>query len=416
MSAAERRRRADGGIRAGLVSAFGLGLLVGGGAVWMLRPAMGPGTATAVAAVAAAGRREVSGGDGPGAGRARGSGAFQLARGAAGGAVSRADDGAAIGTPEEARAVMAEAVVALGQVPEEGRLQAVGDLIFQLRLCGGAGLEAVGEFLARGDDMRVANGWSITSSELTRAPTLRTALIAALKHWDDPRAETIGAGVVRGSDNLFEVMLAAAELERRTPGTYRGDVIGAVEEVLGGGQEPADASAVRWALSAVAYYQAPELMPSVERVLGRCPYLVGEYVGAIAGLPEADRRMAVRRVIADPQVLAHLAQNPDPLKRVDLADPAVAGAVANLFATQMAPKVREEFLADFGQDFAGGGVQPVLFGKLRSAKVWVSPSAEERQRQRAAKRELLRQLAPFATTPVLRQRVEEAWQALAAGR
>jgi hypothetical protein len=306
----------------------------------------------------------------------------------------------------EARQLVAETFQSIPEIKTDEHQAAVLSLIYRLRGLGSAGMQATREFLTSGDDVALTEYRVSTLSHRLGLSTLRKALIHSLADWPDvPAATALSREVLSATPNVEEAVLAIHALEKHAPGVYREEALQALRD-LTATQPLAATRDAQELIEMVSHYQATEFAPQLERVLNQWPSLVNDYFGAVAAWPEADRQAAVVRVLANPKVLSEIAANPHVLTQLDLTDPAMRSHIVQIFATQLTPAKRERYLDHFGENasFIWG------FGLLGS-HVGGKDRAQLRVEQ-SAKLQMLEGLAPYATTPVLQQRLAEAREQL----
>ena len=183
--------------------------------------------------------------------------------------------------------------------------EALKCLVTELQGLEGAGLELVCDFLRNGQDAEVTANereserpWS---GDAISAPTLRTALIAALHDWPGRGADAVSLEVLQTTRQLLEAVLAARNLESRQPNLYTQVVMEAIESIA---QDTTIKKETRggWErgsllMEALAYFGRAELLQSAENAVIDDPLYSGAYAAAIRSLPSDTAREATLRLI-----------------------------------------------------------------------------------------------------------------------
>jgi hypothetical protein len=126
------------------------------------------------------------------------------------------------------------------------------------------GSRAIQNFLRSNQDVIFRPCESFQGNRLKAAPTLRTALLAALYDLNDAVSEATNVEVLKTTTSSLEVLLSVQNLEKVSPGKYR-------SEALKAALATAKCSHARdsYSKDIASYYQASEIVPELEKIENR---------------------------------------------------------------------------------------------------------------------------------------------------
>jgi hypothetical protein len=302
--------------------------------------------------------------------------------------------------PESPALMMHELLASLSAMKPEERGKEVIKLLAKLREQGPAGLQAASDYLRVGQDLKIGNGIATINGQLLEAPTLRYAVISALRDWPGNEDLHVTREVLGFTTRLSEAGLLVQQLEAQSPGGYKAEAIQAMLKAGSLPQQEVLYDGGRAFFDAMRNYQAPELIPAAENLAQRNAFAGMEYIQALGELPQNVWGPAVDRFFANPDLVRQFATNPNMLRGLNYSNPSVAGNAARFFATGMDQNAKENFLASTGMP-----QMPQPF----NSKV---PDPETQATQAQARLTFLNQIAPQCTTAVLQARLQTARDAL----
>jgi len=104
--------------------------------------------------------------------------------------------------------------------------------LYQLQDFGEEGTKAIQEFLKTQQDIVLSKGRSRFDNDSGRSKTsIRTAMLDLLHDINDPIAQAASLEVLQATSSGQEVLRAARNLEKSSPGTYKDEVLKAVSEI-----------------------------------------------------------------------------------------------------------------------------------------------------------------------------------------
>lgn len=289
---------------------------------------------------------------------------------------------------------------------EPNKRQAViDDLIKKLRAAGPEGLKVLGDYFRAGQDVKFQNGFAKVNGQFVAIPSLRAALINALGGWDGPEAVELTREILRTTPRMSEASLAIAQLEKRAPGAYRAEAIQTLQELATSSDDKES-----WMMGnnglfdAIKLFKATELLPAAEAAVAKNPWSVQQYIATLGTLPPDVRSSALQRLFANEAITKSMTSNPYALGSMNYREPVVAQNVARLFESSKDKRFRENFLTNFANSggFAGFGT-PVAGGGTVAAE-----STADRVARLQSRLSFLDQIRPYANTPVLQERWQDA--------
>jgi hypothetical protein len=315
---------------------------------------------------------------------------------------TKAETGAAAKSPAT---LLHETIASLPGLDERDRDRAVNELVEALRQHGPAGLQAVREFFKTAQDVKIRNGWGMSNGRITSAPSLRIALLDALREW--PGGTELNLEILRETSRAFEASLAVRNLEKSSPGVYRAEAIRTMSTLAAQPMKGEFAAeGMNYVFDAMRHFNAPELLPAAEKLVASQPWAAFQLMNALKEMAPEVRGPAYGRLFSDPKIAAQLASNPHTMQNLNYADPHVAQHAAHLYATLMDAKQRDRFLGDFGSNRAFSIRSDFFAPEATANYVTVAGGTEVPELQ--ARLGFLDQIAPHSTTPVLQQRLAEA--------
>ena len=306
-------------------------------------------------------------------------------------------------TTPEAKApaeIFHEAIGSLKGLDAGKRQAAVEALVRRLRAAGPEGLKVLRDYFSAGQDVKFQNGYAKVDGQYVMVPTLRASLLVALQGWDGPEAVELTREILRSTPRLSEASLAIAQLEKRAPGVYRAEAIQTLLELATAtGTEDKDAwmNGSNGLISAMVTFKAPELQPAAEALVTKNPWLATQYLNALNSLPADVRSAALGRFFANEALAKNFTANPWSLGAMNYGEPVVAQNVARIFSSSTDKKFRENFLMNFASS-----------GMWSASGNAAQPSTAEKVARYQQKLLFLEQIRPYANTPVLQERWQDA--------
>ncbi len=308
-----------------------------------------------------------------------------------------------------------ETIGKLKGMGSQQRQAAIDSLMKQLRAMGPEGMLVLRNFFRTGQDVKFADGYTISNGRAVAALSLRTALLHALGDWSGPEAQELRRDVLRSTTRIEEASIAIAQLEKSAPGEYRGE---AIQEMLRIAEHPADKSqamAMGGAfIEAMRQLKAAELLPAAEKFLAQNSWYAPQFANALDALPADLRSAALQRMFSNQAVVKNLQQNAWSLQSMNYAEPVVAQNVAQIFAASTDKRFRENFLQGLANSPAMLQVNGLSFGGSGgvASSGTASDSREARVARLQARAAFLESIAPQCDTPVLQERLQDAREAL----
>jgi hypothetical protein len=306
--------------------------------------------------------------------------------------------------------LLEEAFAAKPSTEIEARDAAVEVLTAQLRAAGSAGLEAIKNFLATGRDVRFWDGYGLSGSKLKSAPTLRIALIEALREW--PGSTAVSLEILRSKSSVWESALAIRNLEKQNPGTYRHEAIEALKRRI---PDPASWNSTPGGeailFEVTSHLRAEELFPELHAMTAAQPiFHAPGYTRMLSDFPDEIRASAIERLLAEPKVAETLLANPSITNQFSFVDERMRTFTANAFAHRWNASQKLNVLQ---------GLDPTPPSSLNSFFVdprdpeYARADARREKREASARKVLLREIEPSTDTPELQQELKRVKQAVA---
>jgi hypothetical protein len=305
--------------------------------------------------------------------------------------------------------LLEEALAAMPSMDAKARDAAVEALTAQLRAAGPAGLEAIKGFLATGRDLRFRDGYSFSGSKLSSAPTLRVALIEALREW--PGSTAVLLEILRSKSSVWESTLVIRNLEKQNPGTYRHEAIQALQARITDSSSWDSTPAAEAIVFEVArHFRAEELLPQLHALTVAEPVFHSpDYVKMLNGFPDDVRSAAIKRLLAEPKVSEAVLGQPSLLHQFSFVDEGMRAFMVNAFARVWDTPRKLNSLQAFGATPPSGST--VIFDDPRDPGR-ARANAERDLKEARARKVLLLEIEPSADTPELQEAVQRARQAV----
>lgn len=312
---------------------------------------------------------------------------------------------AAVGPTRNSKA-FDELLKALPNLDPEERDGATQRLIRQLREKGPAGLKTVADFLSSGRDVPFRDGYQMDGVRIVEAPSLRIALIEALRDWEGSTGVLLA--FLRSPASIWERVLAARNLELQYPGTYREQTIAAIKDSLASKELPQFGEGGEAHLFATAsHFKAVELLPELERVTAQTRGAnTPRYLQLLNTLPSETRTVSLERFFAHSEIADEIELAPQTLNQWPYEDARVQAYLAGVFADRLNVQQRVAMLDGFDAS------TPALFNNDESL---FTAKQNARELDRSAAKAALAEaqarktfLANLAKTPDQPTEVQEA--------
>jgi thioredoxin-like negative regulator of GroEL len=155
---------------------------------------------------------------------------------------------------------------------------------------------------------------------------------------------------------------------------------------------------------AIKQFKATELLPAAEAAVAKNPWSVQQYIAVLGTLPADVRSSALQRLFANETIVKSMSSNPYALQSMNYSEPVVAQNVARLFEASTDKRFRENFLTSFAN--SGGFAN---FGTVvGSGGTVAKESTTDRVARLQSRLSFLDQIRPYANTPVLQERWQDA--------
>ena len=304
-------------------------------------------------------------------------------------------------TPAE---LLEEAFAALPSMEQSARDSEVDALIAKLRAAGPAGLNAVRQFLAGAKDVPFRNGFSFSNGQLAKAPSLRMALIDALRGWSGSTGALLE--VLKSNATVFEMTLAIRGLEMQFPGTYRNEAIESLKRRI---DDPNAWNSGRlgeeYFFDVARYFQGEEILPQVHAMVVKEPlFRAPEYVRMLDGFSPEARGVALDRLFAEPKFTEMFIANPHMTNQFSYVDDRMRAFTVHAFTQvwQAPQKLKAlEYIAGVPPDHLSD------FFIKPGESVWTRSQSESDLREASARKMLLAELEPAADTPELQEALKK---------
>jgi thioredoxin-like negative regulator of GroEL len=285
------------------------------------------------------------------------------------------------------------------------RQAVIEDLVKKLRAAGPEGLKVLRDYFRAGQDVKFQNGYAKVNGQFVATPSLRAALITSLGGWDGPEAVELTREILRTTPRMSEASLAIAQLETRAPGAYRAEAIQTLQELATSSDDKES-----WMMGnnglfdAIKQFKATELLPAAEAAVEKNPWSVQQYIAVLGTLPADVRSSALQRLFANETISKSMTSNPYALQSMNYSEPVVAQNVARLFEASKDKRFRENFLTNFANTGGFANFGTAVAGGGNVAK----ESTADRVARLQTRLSFLEQIRPYANTPVLQERWQDA--------
>ena len=290
-------------------------------------------------------------------------------------------------------------VTALPALEPEQRDEATRQLIRKLREQGTNGLQAVAEFLRSGRDVPFRDGYRMEGLRIVEAPSLRIALLDALQDWEGSTAVLLD--FLKSPAPIWELVLAARNLELQFPGTYRDPAIASLKASLSRRElPPFGAGGEAHLFATAAHFKAVEILPELERVTAqtRGPNLP-RHIQLLNTLPPETRAPALDRLFTHPEIADEIELAPQTLNQWPYGDPRVQAYVAGVFANRLNVQQRVAMLDGFDAATPVLSSDESLFTSKQNARERDQAAAKDAIAEAQARKAFLTSLAKTPDQP-----------------
>ena len=303
---------------------------------------------------------------------------------------------------------------ALGKLKgmDHGQCQAaLASLVKQLRTKGPEGLRVLRDYFRAGQDVKFEDGYWINYGGAVVKRTLRSMLLDALGGW--PEAADVARDVLRSTSLLSEASVAMEQLEKSSSGTYRAEVIQALQRIMENPDEANDTTQSSSVLiDAMKRLKATELLPAAESLVAKSGRFAREFLAALGALPADVSAPAIQRLFANESVARELAQDPWSLHSLNYAEPVTAQSLAQVFASNTDKRFREHVLQSFASYHSKQVGRWDEGGRNMASDDADAAARAERITQLQARLGFLDSIVPQCNTPVLQERLQDAKDAI----
>ena len=288
-----------------------------------------------------------------------------------------------------------------------GRLQ-------QLKDFGEEGSQAILEFFQTNEDISLGpnSNWASMGGRNLHLTSLRTSLLEVLCDMKDPIAQTASLEVLQTTSSPQEILLAARNLEKFSPGTYRAEALLALQETLANLSEkfnPRTAWQDFQVFEIAGYYQAREFIPQMEDFIKKQPEALGNGLNAVLKFPLEDQVSVLERLAADGNLRKQIAANSFFLVQLDYGNDRLRQITGELFK-EMDPKQKTSLIQLLGNSaHTTYSMGFNIMESVRPANFFSRPTYQKKSGIEASLK-LFDELEPSADTPALKVYLDEARQ------
>lgn len=260
----------------------------------------------------------------------------------------------AVHAPASAAEVLRRMIEEL-EKPSKGRTDTLRMLgrLQQLRDMGTEGVSAMRDFLLSHEDIVFDQpAYAALGGRQLQMPSLRAAMLETLYDMGDSAAVQANLEVMRTTASGLELLLAARNLEKASPGTYRDDAIRAVGEILSAPpdvSDPRNRGNTQQVLELLAYYKARDLIPQAEQWVGRQPQLLYAWLNTLGEFAPEDQAASLRRLMEDGKTKQQLVQNPFFVAQMSFDNADIRSVATDVYVSIAQPQQRLMFVQQLAQ-------------------------------------------------------------------
>lgn len=257
--------------------------------------------------------------------------------------------------------------------PKDLNLRKISGYLQLLRDFGEDGSRAIQDFFRTRHDVLLEED-SILIPRLGSYPSVRTALLGILYDMKDPTATAASLEILKNTSVPFEMLLAARNLEKFSPGAYRGETLKALSEIFPKLADPQNQTNPSnfWIFELIGYYKATDMIPQAEELVRKNPgQWTHFWMQALLQMPEEDRLASLQRLIANEGTRKVLTNDVYALSQMDFQSQKSRQWVGEVYR-DLTPMQKENFVSYlshmggyFNQYMQFDRNPPTLFSKSR---------------------------------------------------
>jgi hypothetical protein len=287
--------------------------------------------------------------------------------------------------------------------------------IQQLKGMGEEGLRVMADFLKSNEDIELQGGDRGGPGGF-RSPTLRLALLGALRGEKSETAKAASLYVLQSSPYISEVGMAAWNLNDSWPDEYKAQIDQQMKSLINGlssNTELSEDQKRRESFAAMMYVSrngSTDLLPALEGQFAAAGGReLGMYLNTLNNMSPEAQSESLARMASNPATAAKLVENGGQIARLNMSTEANQNTAVSLY-NQMSANEQEDFLEAYRGGRRGGGDRGFGGGGRR----WGGGGNESTPEQQIASAQgslaVLGKITP--TTPVQQQLHSEAIQNL----